>query len=166
MRTPSLKKLELVFQDKAVEAKNILKMCHAELSATVAGNARIKECHHAPSWVDVRMHVLNAIDSGLCGVEGLEHSTGNYAEYLNAGDTYAPTLIFWRGNYRVQSVGDFVEAIGTASILLPSVKNVMGRGAILILRETRAKFVAAMVILWMMNNAKNRLSTFSGNNKG
>jgi hypothetical protein len=31
------------------------------------------------------------------------------ALYLNAGDTYVPTLIYFGGRYRVQSIGDFVE---------------------------------------------------------
>lgn len=28
-----------------------------------------------------------------------------------AGETYAPTVIYWRGQYRVQSVGDFIETM-------------------------------------------------------
>ena len=46
----------------------------------------------------------------IVGVEGVEEAkTGLYADYLNTGDTYAPTVIYWRGAYRVQSLGDFVE---------------------------------------------------------
>ena len=107
MKTPSIKMLAQVF-DNPVEAKRILQMSHAELSAHPVGAARIAACHHRPKWYDVRMTILNSIDPGLHGVESI---TGRqeYVDYLNTGDTYTPALIFWRGRYRVQSVGDFIE---------------------------------------------------------
>lgn len=108
MRTPSVKTLSAVFSDP-VEAKRILTMSHAELSAHPVGAERIHECYHHPKWYDVRLTVLNSIDPGLYGVESCETTGGEYADYLNTGDTYAPTLIYWRGNYRVQSIGDFIE---------------------------------------------------------
>lgn len=108
MRLPSIKTLSAVFSDPK-EARSILEMTHAQLRELPAGAARIRECYHATKWWDVRMHCLNAIENGLHGLESIESTNGEYAEYLNAGDSYTPTMIYWRGSYRVQSVGDFIE---------------------------------------------------------
>lgn len=109
MRAPSVATLARVFEDPK-QARAILKMSKAELSTHPAAVARIRECLHAPAWWDVRLTVLNSIDPGLHGIESIENASGNeWASYLNTGDTYADTLIYWRGAYRVQSVGDFIE---------------------------------------------------------
>jgi hypothetical protein len=75
MRRPSVKALRAVFGDKAKEARRVLLMTRAELEATDAGNARVRECYNAPSTADVRLTVLNSIDSGLCGVETTAEET-------------------------------------------------------------------------------------------
>lgn len=105
MRTPSIKTLSRVFENPT-HAKLILQMSHGELSAHPVGAARIAECYHPPKWYDVRLTVLASIDPGLFGVECLEGRTGR-AHYLIVGDVYNDTLIFWGGNYRIQSVADF-----------------------------------------------------------
>lgn len=112
MKTPSIKTLSAVFTD-AKQAKKILQMTRNELLQTEAGKARDLECWNAPKTYDLRMTVLNALDDGLYGVEWLEADKGVYngALYLNAGDTYAPTLIYWNQAYRVQSVGEFIETM-------------------------------------------------------
>lgn len=115
MRLPSIKTLSSVFYD-AKQARSILEMSNDQLRELPAGAARIAECYHAPKWCDVRMHCLNAIDSGLHGLESVQSVNGEYAEYLNTGDTYAPTLIYWRGAYRVQSLGDFIETMERQSV--------------------------------------------------
>lgn len=109
MRTPSVKTLSLCF-DQPEEAKRILCMSHAELKQHPVAMSRIGQCFYPPAWSDVRMHVLNSIDPGLHGVESvMTEDERECADYLNTGDTYAPTLIWWRGAYRVQSIGDFIE---------------------------------------------------------
>ena len=108
MRTPSIKTLSEVFEDPAA-AKRIFISSHASLRQSVAGAARIAECWNMPAWHDIRLTCLNALDPGLFGVESVQSTTGEYADYINTGDTYAPTVIFWRGKYRVQSIGDFIE---------------------------------------------------------
>lgn len=115
MKTPSLKTLSAVF-DNPNEAKRILRMTRAELLQLPAGTARAAECWHAPKTYDVRMTCLNATDTGLFGLESIESSAGEYAVYLNTGDCYNPTLIYWRGRYRVQSLGDFVETMERQSV--------------------------------------------------
>ena len=108
MRTPSIKTLSAVFANPR-EAKRILTMTRAELLRLDAGRALDTECHHLPSTWALRMTCLNAIDAGLHGLESAETTEGEYATYLNTGDSYAPTVIYWRGRYRVQSIGDFIE---------------------------------------------------------
>lgn len=115
MNLPSIKTLSLVFDD-ARQARKILEMTHSELASTDAGRARIAECYYHPNWYDVRLTVLDSIDPGLHGVEGIESNNGEWATYLNTGDTYAPTLIYWRGRYRVQSIGDFIESMEKRSV--------------------------------------------------
>lgn len=115
MRIPSVKTLALVFDD-AKQARKIFEMNRAQLLETEAGAARHKKCYHAPETYDIRLHVLNALDSGLHGVESIKSAGGEFADYLNTGDMYAPTVIYWRGRYRVQSVGDFIERQGVKFI--------------------------------------------------
>ena len=115
MRTPSIKTLSRVFSDP-VHAKRILTMSHAELSVQPAGLARIRECYRSPKWHDVRLHCLDAIEGGFFGLESMVSTNGEYAEYLTAGDTYNDTVIYWRGAYRIQCVGDFVETMNRASV--------------------------------------------------
>lgn len=106
-RMPSIGVLSALFDDPK-EARRILKMSRAELCATEAGSARVRECYTPPETYDIRLCVLNAIDAGLHGVDAIKLGD-EFADYLNAGEMYAVTLIHWRGRYRVQSLGDFVE---------------------------------------------------------
>ena len=115
MRTPSIKTLSRVFSDP-VEAKRIFQMTRAQLEQLPAGLARITECWHAPKNWDVRMHCLDAIEGGSYGLSHAESTEGEYVTSLNTGDVYADTVIFWRGNYRVQSLGDFVETLKRQSV--------------------------------------------------
>lgn len=108
MRIPSVKTLSAVFEDPRA-ARQIMEMTRAELEKTEAGQALLCQCQNPPSRWHLRMHVLNALDPGLHGLEATQSTNGSYANYLNTGDTYAPTLIYWQGQYRVQSLGDFVE---------------------------------------------------------
>jgi hypothetical protein len=110
MRTPSVKTLRQAFGTSANEAKRALKMTRQELASTAPGANRLAECYNPPKTWDIRMCVLNDI-GGFHGIESIESTNSEYASYLNSGDTYQPTLIYWRGTYRVQSVGDFVETM-------------------------------------------------------
>lgn len=114
MRKPSIKTLSQCFGNPR-EARRIFDMSRAELLETDVGAARNRECHSAPRTADLRMHVLN-VCGGFHGIESLAserqsngYSADEYADYLNAGDSYLPTVIYWRGRYRVQCVGDFIE---------------------------------------------------------
>jgi len=115
MRSPSVKTLSLIFGDNAKRAKQLLAMTRDELLATPVGLRRLNECWHPPTTADVRMECLNALGD-FYGVEVLETKRGP-CFYLNAGDTYTPTLVRWEGVYRVASWGDIAErfAIGEAA---------------------------------------------------
>ena len=108
MAIPSIKTLSAVFSEPK-KAREILELTRARLLELPAGAERARGCYNPPPTYDIRLHCLNAIDRGLHGVESIESTAGQYADYLNTGDTYAPTVIYWRGAYRVQSIGDFIE---------------------------------------------------------
>ena len=108
MNLPSIKTLRAVFGDKAREARRILEMNRAELEALPAGAARLRECYHPPKTYDLRLHCLDALGESF-GVEGFQLRTGEFCDYLNTGDTYAPTLLRVNGRYRVGCWGDIAE---------------------------------------------------------
>lgn len=107
-RLPSIKTLAHVFENPK-EARRILELRHAELSAMPAAWDYVHKCLNAPAWYRIRMEVLNALDPGLHGVEGTEINPGEWLTYLNTGETYAATLCYWHGRYIVSSWGDIVE---------------------------------------------------------
>ena len=110
-RFPSVRTLRAVFGDKAPEARAILGMTRAQLEALPAGAARVRECYHPPRTYDIRMSCLDALGASY-GVEAFELRNGTYCNYLNTGDTYAPTLVRVNGRYRVASWGDIAERHG------------------------------------------------------
>ena len=110
MKTPSIKTLSRVFKLPGL-AKAILQMVHVELAYHPIGEKRIAECHSRPEWYDVRFTILDSIEPNSYGLETVE-VRGKFAHYLNMGDSYADTLILFNGNYRVQSIGDFLERNG------------------------------------------------------
>lgn len=109
MRKPSVKTLSQCFDDPK-RARRIFEMSQRELEQLPDVQTLISGCFHRPLNFVVRLHALNTA-GGFHGAETLESAAGEYAEYLNAGDTYAPTVIYWGGRYRIQSVGDFVETM-------------------------------------------------------
>jgi len=108
MRKPGIAMLARVFDDPAA-ARAVFEMSRPQMELHEVGAARVRECSHAPPWFDVRLHILNSLDAGLHGVESVGSTKGEHAYYLNTGDRYADTVIYWRGKYRVQPLGDFIE---------------------------------------------------------
>lgn len=95
----------------AAEVKGYLTAGRAQLEAHPVGAARVAECYHPPRTWDIRMHVLNAAIGGY-GVEGFQTGKGEQVEYVNMGDTYTPTIVRFRGHYRVACWGDIAERHG------------------------------------------------------
>ena len=113
LRSPSIKALQALFGDNAKQAKALLTMNREQLLRTPVGKARAAECYHAPSTQDIRMECLNALGH-FHGVEGLDTKKGECL-YLNAGDTYTPTLVRFNGAYRITTWGDIVERHGVTA---------------------------------------------------
>ena len=107
LRSPSIKSLSTIFGDNAKQAKALLLMNREQLIRTAVGAARVAECYHAPTTQDIRMECLNALGD-FHGVEGFDTKRGECL-YLNAGDTYTPTLVRFNGAYRIASWGDIAE---------------------------------------------------------
>lgn len=114
LRKPSVKTLFQCFPD-ATQARAIFEMNRAQLSEIPELAEHIRACFHAPKTYYLRMLALNECGR-FHGVESIEtarqsngYSADEYAEYLNTGDSYALTVIYWRGRYRVQDVGTFIE---------------------------------------------------------
>jgi hypothetical protein len=67
--------------------------------------------YHPPHTSHLRLCLLDEL-AETHGVESFQVRDGTWCEYLNAGDTYASTLILFRGRYRVACWGDIVEREG------------------------------------------------------
>lgn len=107
MRLPSINTLSQVFEDPK-RARQILEMTRAQLLELDVCIARERECYNTPETNELRLTALNALESGLHGVEYGTVKDRPY-KYLNTGDMYAATLIYFEGSYRVQCLGDFIE---------------------------------------------------------
>ena len=90
------------------------KLENHELEAIPAVRRRIDECDHRPSRHDVTMHALNDIleTHGVESLGGVHVYDGAPFEYLNVGDAYTATVVWYRssGRYYVRCYGDIVEA--------------------------------------------------------
>ena len=114
MRFPSLKTLRecMPYHDcDHARMRAIAKMTRAQLiENSNAARERDASSYHPHKTHTLQMEALNDA-SGLHGVECMRSHNGEYAEYLNAGDSYAGTIIYWRGSYRCTSIGDFIETL-------------------------------------------------------
>ena len=95
---PSIKRLESAFpgHGKAIrQALESTQFCRQH----PAGAARIAECYHPPSIVDLKLTVVNSMTEGH-GVEYIAHRDDTLhgsiygLDYVNQGKTYATTIIF------------------------------------------------------------------------
>jgi hypothetical protein len=120
IKKPSVKTLARAFGDKASEARKIIEMSQSEILAAGPGNHFDRARHIAKVSIccndlSLQMSTLNAL-GGFHGTQYIQAKSGEYARYLNSGETYHATLIYWRGRYRVQSVGDFIETMERQNI--------------------------------------------------
>ena len=106
---PSIRTLRAVFSEPEY-AREILEMSRVDLERLAVCQARIAECYHPPSTMDLRLTALDAL-AGTHGIEGAQASDGQWLTWLNAGDTYAATITHWAGRYRAESWGDRVEKL-------------------------------------------------------
>lgn len=114
MRKPSIKTLQTlpgVDRAKARELRAILEARREELEAMPAGEALICASWYSPTTRKLRLACLDAA-LGTYGAEAFWTRRGELVEYLNAGDTYTPTIVHFRGIYRVACWGDIAERHG------------------------------------------------------
>jgi hypothetical protein len=107
LRSPSIKSLRAIFGENATRAKALLRMNREQLLRTPIGAARVAECYNPPTTQDIRMECLNELGN-FYGVECLETKKGE-CMYLNAGDTYTPTLVRFNNAYCIACWGDIAE---------------------------------------------------------
>jgi hypothetical protein len=116
---PSVKTLSAVFGDNAKTARKVLEMTYDEIvrfriDRLIITNDLEGKCYHRPTLMELILDTLNA----LADTHGIEHidmcrkdGTSQYLTYLNTGDMYTPTIVFWNGMYRVADVGTKVEVL-------------------------------------------------------
>lgn len=115
MRLPSVKTLSEVFGHNAKKAREALEANRAQRMALLEELGLMKwfnQHHHPPRIHDVRMAILDKL-AETCGVESIRVKDGSWCDYLNTGDTYAPTLLYFRGRYVVGDWGTIVERHGS-----------------------------------------------------
>lgn len=111
MRKPSVKTLESAFPGYGKALRAVFECSRDELIERYPAAAeRDRTSYHPHKTYVLRLEALSVVGE-FYGVDAIETESGEYAEYLNAGDTYVTTIIYWRGNYRLQSVGDFAEQV-------------------------------------------------------
>jgi hypothetical protein len=130
IRAPSIKSLTTALKDVTVEqAKQIrwiIKCTSFDLLIEYAetfspkSTAHFRKCFNMPSFNEAKAAMLDEI-LDTCGVEYLFKGSdglrtdpeGMYdspiCTYLNAGDTYATTLLRYRGRWQIGCYGDIVE---------------------------------------------------------
>lgn len=108
---PSIETLERAFPGKGRALRRLLESAGA-VREHPAAIELVRQCYHPPGLGYMRMVALNHA-AGTHGIEAVWHAGDTDApafEYLNTGETYAPTIIRWSdGRYRVASFGDIVE---------------------------------------------------------
>lgn len=106
-RLPSVKRLKELFDD-AKGARRLLEASREELLTHPANAGWVAQCYHQPWTSELRMNALSKL-GGFYGVESFETTQGDTVTYLNAGDTYALTVVRYKGNYTITSWGDLAE---------------------------------------------------------
>jgi hypothetical protein len=116
MNYPSVKNLMQIKDVTRPDALKVLAILYSESVDAVtelsdAALDYVRQCYNQPPLQLVK---LTAIDSILhtYGVERIPHGHGANSpaiEYCNTGDSYALTVLWCGGRYRVASWGDIVE---------------------------------------------------------
>ena len=118
-RLPSVKKLTLVFGDRAKEARELLEK-KRKTTDYKSVQSWESQCYNRPRYIDRLLCALNEI-AGTHGVEPIYTSDMSKPywpeyQYLNTGDPYATTLIYCdTGRFYVGCWGDIVERIGSVA---------------------------------------------------
>lgn len=77
-------------------------------------NDWLDRCYNLPVRYELQMSAIDEVIGGF-GVEGGEFCSdgflqdGKWYVYVNMGDTYDNTVLYYNGSFRVICLGDFVE---------------------------------------------------------
>jgi len=119
MRYPSIKTLSELFDD-AKTARGIIDGTIDPCEASQSAREYERTCYHAPPRYMLKLYALNELGN-FYGVESVEYS-GGFVEYLNAGDTYAATLLYRPDlcdRWQVSTLGDVVETLERKGYRVP-----------------------------------------------
>ena len=119
MRYPSIRTLSEIFDD-AKTARGIIAGSIDPCVASDAARKRELECFTLAPMLTLKLCALDEL-GGFFGVESFEYSDG-FVEYLNAGDTYAATLLYrpdLRDRWQVSTLGDVVETLERKGYKVP-----------------------------------------------
>ncbi len=111
---PSIKSLELVFGERAREARDLIT---GKTSPYMYESVQQweRQCYHRPFLYEAIMCALNEICDGAFGWEAVYYLNDPEklrAVYLNVGDTYVTTIFYFlnhRQSWKVLSLGDLYE---------------------------------------------------------
>jgi len=111
MRYPSIKTLSAIFDDPET-ARGVLDGTLDPCKVSSAASDIVREARNPVPGYMLKLWALNDIGK-YYGVESFRYSD-DYVEYLNAGDTYVPTLFYrpdLRDRWQVSTLGDVVETL-------------------------------------------------------
>jgi hypothetical protein len=115
-RAPTIKRLCAELKDITTETAKAIrhiwcKASHTELLKIGAERGITTHHGYVEDWRYFRALIIDSITQSY-GVEflGIHRRTGQDVNYLNAGDTYAPTLVFQGDSMRIACCGDYVES--------------------------------------------------------
>lgn len=114
---PTIKTLRTIAGDRAAELRRVLECNRAALETLLDSGkypvtaAWYKSCYHPLDVSTTKLSIASEITE-CHGVEYIRSGRGAKSpsiEYVNTGDSYAPTLMWTGGRYRVGCWGDIVE---------------------------------------------------------
>jgi len=77
--------------------------------------------NYPPKTYQCKLEAINILIGGH-GVEGFpdpDDMTASGLEYVNMGDTYTTTVVYWKGRFMITTWGDVVEGLERQGIYFP-----------------------------------------------
>jgi hypothetical protein len=118
MKVPSIKQLETIAAERAAELRAILEITKRDALEAALDSGKYpvtaniyQSCYHPLELRTTKLSIASEIIGGY-GVEYIPAGRGKRSpsiEYVNAGDSYAATLMRVNGDYKVGCWGDIVE---------------------------------------------------------
>lgn len=110
MKYPTIEELRTVFQ----YPEKVLDILTSDIEEVIknypGAKHRVNECYNHPTDADIRLHAINYLEK-FYGVDGVEVDFNDYISYLQAGDIYDLTLLYYKGRYWIGNWGDEAERL-------------------------------------------------------